>query len=234
MSETDENIYRSCTYIPGLTEKIKKAIKPHENIHLGLAPMIKIEKLMSITKTHIPHINRGGGVYLIPCNNKQHVYIGETKRTLKIRLSEHQDNASEISLLKQQYMAEIDVATRTRSRSGNKSLLLQQAMDHLKRRATTSLAAHVIECDDEFDFPNAKILHPAKHWATRKLMEALYIKRFDELAVNHKRETANLTADVQATLHKLIEVNHRKTKRQKSNSTQPNTATQQLTNRSDN
>ena len=78
-----------CTpYIKGLSEKIEKVCAP-----LGVKPVFKPmrtlrQDLMKV-KSSVPKEKQTGVVYEIPCKECEEVYVGETKRTLKVRLSEH-------------------------------------------------------------------------------------------------------------------------------------------------
>ena len=78
-----------CTpYIKGLSEKIAKVCVP-----LGVKPVFRPKKtlkreLMQV-KNRTPEQKQTGVVYEIPCKDCPEVYVGETKRTLKVRLSEH-------------------------------------------------------------------------------------------------------------------------------------------------
>ena len=75
-------------YIKGLSEKIAKVCAP-----LGVKPVFRPKKtlkreLMQV-KNRTPEQKQTGVVYEIPCKDCPEVYVGETKRTLKVRLSEH-------------------------------------------------------------------------------------------------------------------------------------------------
>ena len=78
-----------CTpYVKGLSEKIEKICTP-----LGVKPVFKPgrmlrQELMKV-KTKTPEEKLTGVVYEIPCGQCDEVYLGEAKRTLKVRLGEH-------------------------------------------------------------------------------------------------------------------------------------------------
>ena len=72
----------------GLSKKIAKVCVP-----LGVKPVFIPKKtlkreLMQV-KNRIPEQKQTGVVYKIPCKDCPEVYVGETKRTLKVRLSEY-------------------------------------------------------------------------------------------------------------------------------------------------
>ena len=48
-----------------------------------------LKRTLMKVKSRLPDDKRRGVVYQIPCNNCDHVYTGESKRTLKIRMVEH-------------------------------------------------------------------------------------------------------------------------------------------------
>ena len=78
-----------CTpYIRGLNEKIAKVCAP-----LGVKPVFRSKRtlkreLMQV-KNRTPEQKQTGVVYEIPCKDCPELYVGETKRTLKVRLGEH-------------------------------------------------------------------------------------------------------------------------------------------------
>ena len=77
-----------------LSEKIAKVCVP-----LGVKPVFRPKKtlkreLMQV-KNKIPEQKQTGVVYEIPCKGCPEVYMGETKRTLKVRLSEHRQAVNE-------------------------------------------------------------------------------------------------------------------------------------------
>ena len=78
-----------CTpYIRGLSEKIEKVCAP-----LGVKPVFRpkrtLKRELMQVKNRTPEQKQTGMVYNIPCEDCPEVYVGETKRTLKVRLSEH-------------------------------------------------------------------------------------------------------------------------------------------------
>ena len=75
-------------YIRGLSEKIAKVCAP-----LGVKPVFRpkrtLKRELIQVKNTTPEQIQTGVVYEIPCKDCPEVYVGETKRTLKVRLSEH-------------------------------------------------------------------------------------------------------------------------------------------------
>ena len=66
----------------GLSEKIEKVCTP-----LGVKPVFRPKRTLKRT----PEQKQTGVVYEITCKECQEVYVGESKRTLKVRLSEHRE-----------------------------------------------------------------------------------------------------------------------------------------------
>ena len=78
-----------CTpYVKGLSEKIEKICTP-----LGVKPVFKpgrmLRQELRKVKTKTPEEKLTGVVYESPCGQCDEVYLGETKRTLKVQLGEH-------------------------------------------------------------------------------------------------------------------------------------------------
>ena len=74
-------------YFKGLGKKSEKVSAP-----LGVKPVFKpirtLRQDLVKVKGRIPKEKQTGVVYEIPCNDCEEVYVGETKRTLEVRLSE--------------------------------------------------------------------------------------------------------------------------------------------------
>ena len=78
-----------CTpYIRGLSEKIEKVCAP-----LGVKPVFRPKRTLKTeqmqVKNRTPEQKQTGVMYEIPCKDCPEVYVGEAKRTLKVRLDEH-------------------------------------------------------------------------------------------------------------------------------------------------
>ena len=75
-------------YVRGLSEKIEKACGP-----LGVKAIFKPQSTLKQQRVRVklkmPEEKRKEVVYQVPCKDCPKAYIGETKRTLKIRISEH-------------------------------------------------------------------------------------------------------------------------------------------------
>ena len=75
-------------YIKGLSEMIDKSCKKM-GIQNIFSKQRSLRTVLSNPKQPKPPMDIKGVVYLIPCSECSAVYIGETGRTLKVRLAEH-------------------------------------------------------------------------------------------------------------------------------------------------
>ena len=75
-------------YIKGLSEMIDKSCKKM-GIQTIFSKQRSLRTVLSNPKQPQPPMDIKGVVYLIPCSECSAVYIGETGRTLKVRLAEH-------------------------------------------------------------------------------------------------------------------------------------------------
>ena len=78
-------------YVRGVTEKIDRVCRSIKTVNLKLVtkPHRTIRQTLVNVKNRVPEEKRTGVVYEVPCRDCDHVYIGETGRTLKKRLAEH-------------------------------------------------------------------------------------------------------------------------------------------------
>ena len=78
----------SVPYVRGLSERLEKVCKP-----LGVQPVFKppttLKQSLVKLKARTTQEKKKEVVYQVPCGECDEVYLGETKRTLKVRLSEH-------------------------------------------------------------------------------------------------------------------------------------------------
>ena len=78
-----------CTpYIRGLSKKIAMVCAPLE-VKPVFRPKRTLKRELRQEKNMTPEQKQTGVVHEIPCKDCPEVYVGETKRTLKVRLSEH-------------------------------------------------------------------------------------------------------------------------------------------------
>ena len=75
-------------YVRGLSEKIEKTCATLGVIAI-FKPQSTLKQLLVKVKQKMPEEKKKEVVYQVPCKDCCKVYIGETKRTLKTRISEH-------------------------------------------------------------------------------------------------------------------------------------------------
>ena len=75
-------------YVRGLSKKIEKTCGPL-GVKAIFKPQSTLKQQLVRVKQKMPEEKRKEVVYQVPCKDCPKVYIGETKRTLKIRISEH-------------------------------------------------------------------------------------------------------------------------------------------------
>ena len=75
-------------YIQGLSEKLER-VCTSLGVKAVFKPVRTLRQILMQVKTRIPEERKRGVVYEVPCKECHQTYIGETKRTLKVRLSEH-------------------------------------------------------------------------------------------------------------------------------------------------
>ena len=75
-------------YISGLSETIRRILGPLD-IRVAFCPHSTLRRQLVHPKDPVPMDQRTGVVYQIPCSECPKVYVGQSGRTLKHRLSEH-------------------------------------------------------------------------------------------------------------------------------------------------
>ena len=75
-------------YIKGLSEWLSKVYQKYW-VTTAMRPHTTLRKLLVHPKDKVKKLKNNGVVYKIPCKNCNHSYIGETGRSLGVRLEEH-------------------------------------------------------------------------------------------------------------------------------------------------
>ena len=75
-------------YVWGLSKKIEKTCAPL-GVKVVFKPQSTLKQPLVRVKQKMPEEKKMEVVYQVPCKDCSKVYIGETKRTLKIRMAEH-------------------------------------------------------------------------------------------------------------------------------------------------
>lgn len=76
-------------YIQGLSEAIKRVLS-NLNIRVCFRPHQTLRQLLARPKDPVPQDARKGVIYKIPCRDCDSSYVGQSKRSLAVRLKEHQ------------------------------------------------------------------------------------------------------------------------------------------------
>ena len=137
--EEEERPKVLCTpYVHGLSERIEKVCRPLA-VKAVFKPMQTLRQTLTKVKTEVPKERKKAVVYKVPCKDCNQVYIGETKRNLKVRLTEHKqavkkgDNKNGIAVHVQNSDHNID---------WDNAEVQQVVPDYWKRRTTEALQIH--------------------------------------------------------------------------------------------
>lgn len=146
ISKSDENVtYIKLTYVKDLTERISNILKK-ENLGIAQKPENTIKRFHSKLKCKIPTELMSNIVYQIPCKECDKVYVGQTGRYLKTRVTEHKrDMTNILNPIK-------------------------------RKENNTALAEHTLETLHPFDFNNVKILSKQNNLKKRLMDEMICIQ----------------------------------------------------------
>ena len=75
-------------YVCGLSERLERICTPL-GISAVFTPARTLKQTLMKVKTQLPEERKKGVVYQIPRGNYYQVYTGESKRTLKVCMTEH-------------------------------------------------------------------------------------------------------------------------------------------------
>lgn len=96
--EKPQKVYKSLTYIPGLSERLKNSdLYDKDNIEIALKTRETVNKLFSKTKSTLDKQEKSNLVYRIKCNGNgseicNKTYVGTTGTKLKTRLASHKSD----------------------------------------------------------------------------------------------------------------------------------------------
>lgn len=88
IKENEKKYWASFTYDENLSKTITKSFKKNSNIIPTYKTNNKLKNKLNNPKDKIKNENQAG-IYEIKCNDCEEIYIGQTKRNLKIRYKEH-------------------------------------------------------------------------------------------------------------------------------------------------
>ncbi|XP_075167711.1 uncharacterized protein LOC142239835 [Haematobia irritans] len=164
--EKEPKIYRSLSYVKGISERITNSnIVDKNNVNIAHKNYNTLKNIFTKTKDKTPIMETSNVIYQITCNgdNKEpcdKMYIGTTKNKLKTRLSGHK---SDIKL-----------------RNNNK---LQK----------TALGTHCATTKHHPNFDDVRVLERESSNSKRLTLEMLYINNVPtEKRMNYKSDTDNI------------------------------------------
>ena len=91
--QNEKKIYASTPYIKGISERLQRAFKSHE-VTLIHKPVNSLRSQLVRVKDTTVNLKECGTVYQIHCEKCNKEYVGETARSLEIRVKEHQSRSS--------------------------------------------------------------------------------------------------------------------------------------------
>lgn len=161
-TQKSSKIYKSMTYVKGISEQISNVIKVYsEDVQLAYKSKNSLNGVFSKLKDPIPQLKKTNVVYRIPCMGNVEFgekcafsYIGQTKQYLERRIRNH-----EYDLRKS-----IDAST-----------------------PKTALMDHYHSAGHYPDFKATKVIDTQQHYGKRLTLEALHIYTHDN-TINLKRD----------------------------------------------
>lgn len=144
-TQTEPRIYKTLTYIPKLSNKIKTFLRTEE-VNISFKPHSKLNNnIFANMKDKVNILDTPNVIYKIPCHGDgqnlcEKSYIGQTKNYLKTRLSQHSSD-----------------------------------LRNPPHGEVTALVAHFADLGHTPDFDNVKILSKEQNYSRRTTLESLHI-----------------------------------------------------------
>ncbi|XP_044766578.1 uncharacterized protein LOC123322665 [Coccinella septempunctata] len=138
--------YFKIPYIQGLSERVSQLLRD-QIVEIAFKPANTVGGFYSKLKSKTALGLRSGVIYSIPCRECNKVYIGQTNRYLRTRLTEHKRDC-------------VNIHNPTKMKDNN-----------------TALAEHSFNELHSFDFDSVKILHCQTNLSKRLFCEMLEIKK---------------------------------------------------------
>ena len=88
MQDSETHAILTLPYVSGLSKSIMQILGPL-SIRVSFRPLRILKQELVHPKDPIPVSKRQGVVYSIPCAECPHIYIGQTVKSLHLRLQEH-------------------------------------------------------------------------------------------------------------------------------------------------
>ena len=89
ISQPPAKSFTTLPYIKGVSDKIKRVLNG-VGVKVALKPLLTIGKFLPSLRDPLVAEEKSCLVYQVPCKDCSFIYIGQTKRDLKSRVSEHQ------------------------------------------------------------------------------------------------------------------------------------------------
>lgn len=161
-------ILASITHIEGLTDTIGKSLmKTETNLFLAKRVINTLSSSFTKLKDPTPKNKVEGVVYNIPCECGA-VYIGETGKTLDIRLKQHMNDVKLVQ-----------------------TKIIRDEMDIDNIHGKTALVNHAIKNNHKFKFENTTVIDRETNMRRRRFKEACHIWH-DKNNINYKVDTQKL------------------------------------------
>jgi len=81
-------------YFPNISEKFSNFIKG-SNVRLSFFSLNKLERIIRVQKDRIEALSKKNVVYMISCSDCDATYVGQTKRKLSTRVTEHRNQINQ-------------------------------------------------------------------------------------------------------------------------------------------
>ena len=157
-------------YVEGVAEKLKRAFLKH-NVATAMRPMNTLKNILVHPKDKKNITETSDVVYDIPCKGCDKSYIGETGRLFGTRLQEHRKDSDKIQDTK---------FTRANRKASTSEQHKSAITDHIAQEN------HVI------DWEGASILDRDSNTMTRRIREAIQIRKRGDKAINRDDGTFSL------------------------------------------
>ncbi len=169
-------------YVEGLSEKVQRVFKKY-NINTAMRPTNTLKSLLVHPKDKKDIKQTSDVIYDIPCKTCNMSYIGETGRQFGVRLKEHQKDAE-------------SVATRKFTRANRK--------DSASEIHKSAITDHIAQQNHVVDWEGARILDRDSNSFTRRIREAIQIRKKGATAINRDEGAFHLDHVYNPLLRKTI------------------------------
>ena len=142
-------------YIKGVSEKLSRILKGF-NVASTFKPHVKLRDLLVHPKDSLTPLEKSGVVYKVPCSNCDHSYIGETGRTLGIRIKEHSDEVNKIT--------------------SSRRFTRMSASEATDIRHKSAITDHAVQNNHVINFDNVTVINKEDNRRWRAIKESIEIR----------------------------------------------------------